>query len=148
MEKLLDIMFYHGRTFKKNADGKLVYSPDNKACLGDLDENRLDVFFIRNYFKELGYDKVIECWWLVPERSLEYTCNIGSTLGVHLHLKQPTVPIRQHRQLTFHPQCLDRKLKRLNYPNQAMVEHKMRHHHQQQSHLSYQLLNGRPHHNQ
>ncbi|RYR76046.1 hypothetical protein Ahy_A01g000638 [Arachis hypogaea] len=71
MEKLLDIMFHHGRTFKKNADGKLVYSPDNKACLGDLDEDRLDVFFIRNYFKELGYDKVIECWWLVPERSLE-----------------------------------------------------------------------------
>ncbi|RYR66457.1 hypothetical protein Ahy_A03g012438 [Arachis hypogaea] len=50
-------MFHHGGTFKKNADGKLVYSPDNRACLGDLDEDTLDVFFVRNYFKELGYDK-------------------------------------------------------------------------------------------
>ncbi|RYR26390.1 hypothetical protein Ahy_B02g060626 [Arachis hypogaea] len=71
MEKLLDIMFHHGGTFKKNVDGKLVYSPDNRACLGDLDEDTLDVFFVKNYFKELGYDKVVECWWLVPERSLE-----------------------------------------------------------------------------
>ncbi|XP_057736780.1 uncharacterized protein LOC130954059 isoform X2 [Arachis stenosperma] len=71
MEKLLYIMFHHGGTFKKNADGKLVYSPDNRACLGDLDEDTLDVFFIRNYFKELGYDKVVECWWLVSERILE-----------------------------------------------------------------------------
>ncbi|QHO16907.1 uncharacterized protein DS421_10g307640 [Arachis hypogaea] len=71
MEKLLDIMFHHGGTFKKNDDGKLVYSPDNRSCLGDLDEDTLDVFFVRNYFNELGYDKVVECWWLVPGRSLE-----------------------------------------------------------------------------
>ncbi|RYR62468.1 hypothetical protein Ahy_A04g020075 [Arachis hypogaea] len=71
MERLLDIMFHHGGTFKKNVDGKLFYSPDNRACLGDLNEDTLDVFFVRNYFKELGYDKVVECWWLVPERSLE-----------------------------------------------------------------------------
>ncbi|RYQ84517.1 hypothetical protein Ahy_B10g103895 [Arachis hypogaea] len=71
MERLLDIMFNHGGTFKKNVDGKLVYSPDNRACLGDLDEDTLDVFFVRNYFKELGYDKVVECWWLISERSLE-----------------------------------------------------------------------------
>ncbi|XP_057720209.1 photosystem II CP43 reaction center protein-like [Arachis stenosperma] len=43
MKKLLDIMFYHGGTFKKNDDGIL----------------------------ELGYDKVVECWWLVRGRSLE-----------------------------------------------------------------------------
>ncbi|RYR79232.1 hypothetical protein Ahy_A01g004057 [Arachis hypogaea] len=71
MEKLLDIMFHHGGTFKKNVDRKLVYSPDNRACLGDLDEDTLNVFFVRNYFKELGYDKVVECWWLIPKRSLE-----------------------------------------------------------------------------
>ncbi|XP_020968060.1 uncharacterized protein LOC107615083 [Arachis ipaensis] len=71
MEKLLDIMFHHGGTFKKNDDGKLVHSPDNRSCLGDLDEDTLDVFFVRNYFKELGYDKVVECWWLVSGRSLE-----------------------------------------------------------------------------
>ncbi|RYR10979.1 hypothetical protein Ahy_B05g079470 [Arachis hypogaea] len=71
IEKLLDIMFHHGGTFKKNDDGKLVYSPDNRSCLGDLDKDTLDVFFVRNYFKELGYAKVVECWWLVPGRSLE-----------------------------------------------------------------------------
>ncbi|RYR62424.1 hypothetical protein Ahy_A04g019986 [Arachis hypogaea] len=71
MKKLLDIMFHHGVTFKKNDDEKLVYSPDNRSCLGDLDEDTLDVFLVRNYFKELEYDKVVECWWLVPGRSLE-----------------------------------------------------------------------------
>ncbi|RYR07324.1 hypothetical protein Ahy_B05g074656 [Arachis hypogaea] len=71
MEKLLDIMFHHGGTFKRNDDEKLVYSPDNRSFLGDLDEDTLDVFFVRNYFKELGYDKVVECWWLVSGRSLE-----------------------------------------------------------------------------
>ncbi|RYR60968.1 hypothetical protein Ahy_A04g018060 [Arachis hypogaea] len=54
MEKLLDIMFHHGVTFKKNDDKKLVYSSDNRSCLGDLDEDTLDIFFVRNYFKELG----------------------------------------------------------------------------------------------
>ncbi|RYR66472.1 hypothetical protein Ahy_A03g012461 isoform A [Arachis hypogaea] len=64
-------MFHHDGTFKKNVDGILVYSPDNRSCLGDLDENTLDVFFVRNYFKELGYNKVVECCWLVSNRSLE-----------------------------------------------------------------------------
>ncbi|RYR51542.1 hypothetical protein Ahy_A06g026555 [Arachis hypogaea] len=42
-------------------------------------------------------------------------------LGVHLQLKQATLPIRHLQQLTFHHQCLHRKLKRLNCPNQAMA---------------------------
>ncbi|RYQ94494.1 hypothetical protein Ahy_B08g089406 [Arachis hypogaea] len=54
METLMDIMFHHGGTFKKNDDGILVYSPDNRTYLGDLDEDTLDVFFVRNYYKELG----------------------------------------------------------------------------------------------
>ncbi|RYR45838.1 hypothetical protein Ahy_A07g031614 [Arachis hypogaea] len=49
----------------------LRYTPDNLTCLGDLDEDTLDVFFISNYYKELGYDKILHCWWLVPGRTLE-----------------------------------------------------------------------------
>ncbi|RYQ87734.1 hypothetical protein Ahy_B09g095271 [Arachis hypogaea] len=71
METLMDIMFHHGGTFKKNDDGILVYSPDNRTCLGDLDEDTLDVFFIRNYYKELGYNNILQCWWLPPGRSLD-----------------------------------------------------------------------------
>ncbi|RYR38598.1 hypothetical protein Ahy_A09g043667 [Arachis hypogaea] len=63
MDVLLDIMFHHG--------GNLRYTPDNLTCLGDLDEDILVVFFIRNYYKELGYDKILYCWWLVPGRTLE-----------------------------------------------------------------------------
>ncbi|RYR40387.1 hypothetical protein Ahy_A09g046141 [Arachis hypogaea] len=66
METLMDIMFHHGETFKKNDDGILVYSPDNRTCLEDL-----DVFFVRNYYKELGYNNIHQCWWLPPGRSLD-----------------------------------------------------------------------------
>ncbi|RYQ98395.1 hypothetical protein Ahy_B08g094435 [Arachis hypogaea] len=71
MDVLLDIMFYHGGNFEKDDEGNLRYTPDNLTCLGDLDEDTLDVFFIRNYYKELGYDKILHCWWLVPGRTLE-----------------------------------------------------------------------------
>ncbi|RYR74590.1 hypothetical protein Ahy_A02g009314 [Arachis hypogaea] len=71
METLMDIMFHHGGTFKKNEDEIVVYSPDNRTCLGDLDEDTLDVFFVRNYYKELGYDNILQCWWLPPGRSLD-----------------------------------------------------------------------------
>ncbi|RYR11873.1 hypothetical protein Ahy_B04g069393 [Arachis hypogaea] len=72
MEEKLDIMFYHGGDFKKNAEGIMIYSPDNKACLGDLDTDTLDVFYIRNYHKELGYNDIKQCWWHVPGKSLDY----------------------------------------------------------------------------
>ncbi|RYR44077.1 hypothetical protein Ahy_A08g040451 [Arachis hypogaea] len=51
--------------------GVSVYSPDNRTCLGDLDEDTLDVFFVRNYYKELGYDNILQCWWLPPGKSLD-----------------------------------------------------------------------------
>ncbi|RYR29598.1 hypothetical protein Ahy_B01g054038 [Arachis hypogaea] len=41
------------------------------TCLGDLDEDTFDVFFVRNYYKELGYDNILQCWWLPPGRSLD-----------------------------------------------------------------------------
>ncbi|RYR56420.1 hypothetical protein Ahy_A05g022128 [Arachis hypogaea] len=64
-------MIHHGGNFQKNEDNRLVYSPDNRACLSDLDVDTLDVFYVRNYYKELGYGEIQKCWWLVPGRKLE-----------------------------------------------------------------------------
>ncbi|RYR26853.1 hypothetical protein Ahy_B02g061163 [Arachis hypogaea] len=69
--KVLDIMFHHGRNFERGKDGRWTYYPDNKHYLGDLDVDRLDVFYLRNYFKELGYETMKEIWWHVLGMSLE-----------------------------------------------------------------------------
>ncbi|RYQ97940.1 hypothetical protein Ahy_B08g094015 [Arachis hypogaea] len=69
--ELLDIMFHHGGNFERGKDGRWTYTPDNRHCLGDLDVDRLDVFYLRNYFKEIGYETMKEVWWQVPGMSLE-----------------------------------------------------------------------------
>ncbi|RYR02563.1 hypothetical protein Ahy_B06g081359 [Arachis hypogaea] len=71
MEEMLDIMFHYGGDFKEDQEGTMVYYPDNKACLGDLDVDTLDVFYLRNYHKKLGYDEIKQCWWQVPGKGLE-----------------------------------------------------------------------------
>ncbi|MED6135447.1 hypothetical protein PIB30_046537 [Stylosanthes scabra] len=62
MEQLIDIRW--------NNDGSRVYEPDNQCCKGDNEEDTMDVFFVRNYHKTLGYDKIDECFWLVPRSNL------------------------------------------------------------------------------
>ncbi|RYR70040.1 hypothetical protein Ahy_A03g016555 [Arachis hypogaea] len=52
-------------------DRRWTYTPDNKYCLVNLDVDRLDVFYLRNYFKELDYETMKEVWWQVPGMSLE-----------------------------------------------------------------------------
>ncbi|RYR10736.1 hypothetical protein Ahy_B05g079214 [Arachis hypogaea] len=71
MEERMDIMIHHGGDFKKIAEGIMVYSPDNKACLGDLDTDTLDVFYVRNYHKELGYNDIKQFWWHIPGKGLD-----------------------------------------------------------------------------
>ncbi|XP_020975808.1 uncharacterized protein LOC110270541 [Arachis ipaensis] len=71
MEEMLDIMFHHGGDFKEDQEGTMVYYPDNKACLGDLNVDTLDVFYLRNYHKKLGYDEIKQCWWQVTKKGLE-----------------------------------------------------------------------------
>ncbi|RYR27028.1 hypothetical protein Ahy_B02g061355 [Arachis hypogaea] len=71
MDVHLDIMFHHGRKFQKDEKEMTIYSPDKKACIWDIDVDTLDVFWVRNYYKELGYDRIGECWWHVPGRSLD-----------------------------------------------------------------------------
>ncbi|MED6113467.1 hypothetical protein PIB30_071003 [Stylosanthes scabra] len=70
MEQLIDIIFHHGGELRWINDGSRVYEPDNQLCLGDNDEDTLDVFFVRNYHKKLGYDKIDECFWLVQGSNL------------------------------------------------------------------------------
>ncbi|MED6162569.1 hypothetical protein PIB30_071757 [Stylosanthes scabra] len=70
MEHLIDIMFHHGGELRWNDDGTWVYEPDNKYCLADNDEDTMDVFFVRNYYKKLGYDKIDDCFWQVPDTNL------------------------------------------------------------------------------
>ncbi|RYR58063.1 hypothetical protein Ahy_A05g023744 [Arachis hypogaea] len=53
MDAVLDIMFHHGGMFQKDENGITIYSPDKKACVGDIDQDTLDVF------------------WHVPRRSLD-----------------------------------------------------------------------------
>ncbi|RYR04827.1 hypothetical protein Ahy_B06g084604 isoform C [Arachis hypogaea] len=71
MDEVLNIMFHYGGTFEKGVDGKMGYYPDNKSCLGDLEVDRLDVFYLRNYFKELSYHRMKEVWWLVLGKSIK-----------------------------------------------------------------------------
>ncbi|RYR73897.1 hypothetical protein Ahy_A02g008475 [Arachis hypogaea] len=71
MDVQLDIMFHHGGKFQKDENEMTIYSPDKKACVGYIDEDTLDVFWVRNYYKELGYDRIGECWWHVPGRGLD-----------------------------------------------------------------------------
>ncbi|RYR22959.1 hypothetical protein Ahy_B03g068241 [Arachis hypogaea] len=69
--EVLDIIFHHGRNVEKGKDRRWTNYPDNKHHLGEVDVDRLDVFYLRNYFKELGYEKMKKVWWHVPQRSLE-----------------------------------------------------------------------------
>ncbi|RYR40511.1 hypothetical protein Ahy_A09g046267 [Arachis hypogaea] len=57
-------------SYNKGVNGKIGYYPDNRNCLGDVEVDRLDVFYLRNYYKELGYDRMKEVWWLVPGKSI------------------------------------------------------------------------------
>ncbi|RYQ82842.1 hypothetical protein Ahy_B10g101402 [Arachis hypogaea] len=71
MDVHLDIMFHHGKKFQKDENGMTIYSPNKKTCVGDIDVDTLDIFWVRNYYKELRYDRIGECWWHIPGRSLD-----------------------------------------------------------------------------
>ncbi|RYR42745.1 hypothetical protein Ahy_A08g039188 [Arachis hypogaea] len=48
-----------------------IYERDNTNELTGLDEDRLDVFSLRDYYKELSYADIIECLWLILGRLLK-----------------------------------------------------------------------------
>ncbi|RYR39333.1 hypothetical protein Ahy_A09g044837 [Arachis hypogaea] len=68
---LIIIVCHHGGSFVRSEDSVVSYTRDHISEIPKLDPDRLDVFFIRNYYKELRYDKTEHCWWLVPNRPLE-----------------------------------------------------------------------------
>ncbi|RYR42639.1 hypothetical protein Ahy_A08g039101 [Arachis hypogaea] len=68
---LKTIVCHHGGSFVRSEDGVVSYTRNHISEIPKIDPDRLDVFFIRNYYKELGYDKAEHCWWLVPNRPLE-----------------------------------------------------------------------------
>ncbi|RYR20458.1 hypothetical protein Ahy_B03g065594 [Arachis hypogaea] len=62
----MTFVFHHGRLFRTGEDGDMVYEPDNTEVLMGVEGDTLDVFFVRGYYKELGYIEAGNCWWKVP----------------------------------------------------------------------------------
>ncbi|RYR47709.1 hypothetical protein Ahy_A07g033656 [Arachis hypogaea] len=62
----MTFVFHHGGMFKNSIDGDMIYEPDNTEVLMGVDGDTLDVFFVRGYYKELGYIEAGNCWWKVP----------------------------------------------------------------------------------
>ncbi|RYR46579.1 hypothetical protein Ahy_A07g032322 [Arachis hypogaea] len=62
----MTFVFHHGGLFRTGEDGDMVYEPDNTEVLMGVEKDTLDVFFVRGYYKELGYIEAGNCWWKVP----------------------------------------------------------------------------------
>ncbi|RYR63244.1 hypothetical protein Ahy_A04g021043 [Arachis hypogaea] len=67
----MTFVFHHGGKFKNDESGSKIYEPDNTKVLAGVEGDTLDVFFVKEYYKELGYSKVDGCCWKVPRMSLE-----------------------------------------------------------------------------
>ncbi|RYR69518.1 hypothetical protein Ahy_A03g016075 [Arachis hypogaea] len=51
----MTFIFYHGGSFKNDKKENRIYEPDNTEVLMGVDGDTLDVFFVKEYYKELGY---------------------------------------------------------------------------------------------
>ncbi|KAL4329937.1 hypothetical protein AHAS_Ahas13G0350000 [Arachis hypogaea] len=67
----MTFVFHHGGKFKNDKGGSKIYEPDNTKVLAGVEGDTLDVFFVKGYYKELGYSEVEGCCWKVPGMSLE-----------------------------------------------------------------------------
>ncbi|RYR30080.1 hypothetical protein Ahy_B01g054908 [Arachis hypogaea] len=63
---LITIVCHHGGSFVTSEDGVVSYTRDHISEIPKLDPNRLDVFFIRNYYKELRRNTVGGCFQTDP----------------------------------------------------------------------------------
>lgn len=70
-DPLITIIFHHGGSFITEADESMSYNGGETCELPDIDTDTLDVFFVRDYHKKIGYDKVSQTWWLVPNRPMQ-----------------------------------------------------------------------------
>ncbi|RYR46328.1 hypothetical protein Ahy_A07g032072 [Arachis hypogaea] len=71
MDNDITIFIHHEGSFETKEDGEVVYVRDQIEHLFRLEEDTLDVFSIRNYYKILGYDNLKECWRLAPGMPLK-----------------------------------------------------------------------------
>ncbi|XLR58143.1 hypothetical protein S83_008815 [Arachis hypogaea] len=67
----ITIVYHHGGSFVAKPNGSLVYDNDYTNELTGLDEDLLDVFSLRNYYKVLGFDNMVECWWVILGRPMK-----------------------------------------------------------------------------
>ncbi|RYR24844.1 hypothetical protein Ahy_B02g058392 [Arachis hypogaea] len=70
-DSLITIIFHYGGSSVTERDGSVNYSCGQISELLRIDVDTLDVFFVRDYYKRIGYDNVTHCWWLVPNRPLQ-----------------------------------------------------------------------------
>ncbi|XP_072058677.1 uncharacterized protein [Arachis hypogaea] len=67
----MTFVFHHGGKFQTDESGYLCYEPDNTEVLMGVDSDTLDVFFVKGYYKELGYAEMNNCLWKVPGTLLD-----------------------------------------------------------------------------
>ncbi|MED6134025.1 hypothetical protein PIB30_033759 [Stylosanthes scabra] len=67
----MTFVFHYGGNLVNDRGGALIYEPDNTEVLTGVEEDTLDVFFVKNYYKKLKYDKAKTCLWKVLGISLE-----------------------------------------------------------------------------
>ncbi|RYR25357.1 hypothetical protein Ahy_B02g059052 [Arachis hypogaea] len=51
----MTFVFHHGGMFKNSVEGDMIYELNTTEVLMGVDRDTLDVFFVRGYYKELGY---------------------------------------------------------------------------------------------
>ncbi|RYR75537.1 hypothetical protein Ahy_A01g000084 [Arachis hypogaea] len=67
----MTFVFHHGGKFQTDESGYLCYEPDNTEVLMGVDSDTLDVFFLKGYYKEVGYAEMNNCLWKVPGTLLD-----------------------------------------------------------------------------
>ncbi|MED6124536.1 hypothetical protein PIB30_059818 [Stylosanthes scabra] len=70
MDEVITFVYHHGGKLVTKDDGEVVYEMGEITVIEDQEVDKLDVFWIRNFHKEIGYDQIEECYWLVPCRPL------------------------------------------------------------------------------
>ncbi|RYR42828.1 hypothetical protein Ahy_A08g039267 [Arachis hypogaea] len=87
---LITIVCHHGGSFVRSEDGVVSYTRDHILEILKLDPDRLDVFFIRNYNKELGCASLLKA---TMERCM---CTMNMGVSIPTYLEEP--PFRKDKE--------------------------------------------------
>ncbi|RYR43035.1 hypothetical protein Ahy_A08g039459 [Arachis hypogaea] len=80
MGDLITIFYHHGGSFVTKNDGSVFYETDNTDELTGLDENRLDVFSRRDYYKEV-VPELIEFTPIAPKEDKDAPITSSNLTG-------------------------------------------------------------------